>query len=184
MLLACEPAIDRQGLPDAVPPDVIPRFSPGDRLEIKVFEEEDLTGEFQVQEDGTIDYPLIGRVEVAGKTQSEVQRRIQELLRDGYLVDPQVHVNVVERQNLDVSVLGQVKEPGTFPYVDNLTLVQAISDAGGTTPVANPRKVRLTRRTAKGAQTFEINLREITAGRRDDIRLQAGDIVYVPESPI
>jgi polysaccharide export outer membrane protein len=181
-LTACETG--GGGIPAAVPPEATPRFGPGDKFEVTVFEEEELSGEFQVQEDGSIDYPLIQRIEVSGLTQSELQKKLEELLRDGYLVNPQVRVNIVERQNLEVSVLGWVSKPGTFPYVENLTLVQAISDAGGLKELANSRKVRLTRKTGEGTETFEISLKEITKGKRRDELLQPGDIVFVPESPI
>lgn len=181
LLAACEAG---NRVPDAVPPGVTPHFVPGDTFEVTVFEEEELSGEFQVQEDGSIDYPLVGRVKVTGLTQGEVQRKLEELLRDGYLVNPQVRVNVLERQNLEVSVFGEVKKPGTFPYVDKLTLVQAISDAGGTTEMANPRKVSLTRQTGGKAEVYEVSLKDITRGKRDDIVLLPGDIIYVPQSPI
>lgn len=181
LLSACESGGE---VPDAVPPDVTPHFVPGDTFEVTVFEEEELSGEFQVQEDGSIDYPLVGRIKVSGLTQGEVQHQLEELLRDGYLVNPQVRVNVLERQNLEVSVLGEVKKPGSFPYVDKLTLVQAVSNAGGTTEMANPRKVRLTRPSPTGTKVYEVSLKDITTGKRNDIVLLPGDIVYVPESPI
>lgn len=184
VLGGCEPSIDTTAIPDAVPPEVIPRFAPGDEVEISVFEEEDLSGEFQVQEDGSIDYPLVGRVQVKGMTQSELQSKLEELLKDGYLVNPQVRVKVMERGNLEVSVLGEVQKPGTFPFKEGLTIIQAVSDAGGTTDLANERKVRLTRKTTEGTKTFEISLKQITAGKRRNELLQPGDIVYVPESPI
>lgn len=182
LLTACETG--NGAIPDAVPPEATPRFGPGDKFEVNVFEEEELTGEFQVQEDGTIDYPLVGSIDVNGMTQSELRNKLDELLRDGYLVNPQVSVRILERQNLEVSVLGHVNKPGSFPYVENLSLVQAISDAGGLKEMANARKVRLTRRTAEGNQTFEISLKDITKGKRRDELLQPGDIVFVPESPI
>lgn len=181
VLAACDGGKD---VLDTAPPDVTPHFVPGDKFEVTVFEEEELSGEFQVQEDGSIDYPLVGRIKVAGLTQGALQAKLEEMLRDGYLVNPQVRVNVLERQNLEVSVFGEVKKPGTFPYVDRLTLVQAVSDAGGTTEMANPRKVTLTRSGPSGTKVYEVSLRDITRGKRDDILLLPGDIIYVPQSPI
>ena len=91
---------------------------------------------------------------------------------------------VIERKSVEISVLGEVAKPGTFPFVERLSLVQAISEAGGLGPVAAPRRVKLIRKGPDGPETYQISLEEITAGKARDIPLEPGDIVFVPESPL
>jgi polysaccharide export outer membrane protein len=159
-------------------------FMPGDKLEIRVYGEDKLSGIYRVDDDGTIDFPLVGEIDVLGLSQGALARDLEGRLGDGYLTEPQVTVLVEERENLEVSVLGEVAEPGRMPYVDNLTLVQALSAAGGPTEYAADRRIRLTRRGPDGPETFEVSLRDIAEGRREDLVLRAGDIVYVPSSPL
>lgn len=159
---------------------------PGDELEIRVFDEERFNGEYEVAEDGSIDFPIVGGVAVAGMTKDQVARLLEQRLADGYLNHPHVVVQVKERGNREVSVLGQVNEAGSIGWRDGLTLVQAVSLAGGLTPFAAPGKVKLTRRTGEGDQTttLEVSLKAIVDGRAEDVVLRPGDIVFVPESPI
>jgi protein involved in polysaccharide export with SLBB domain len=182
VLVGCfEP--DHSLIPPAEPVVVTSGLNSGDTFEVRVFGEPDVGGSFQVQEDGSIVFPLLGRIDVVGKTQAQLAATLQQRLADGYLRDPQVTVVLTARENLEVSVLGQVQKPGTFPYVEKLTLVQAVSDAGGLTEIAHKRRVKLTRRTSAGQQTYEVSIKAITEGREADIPLQPGDIVFVPESP-
>ena len=162
----------------------VPTFVPGDKISVRVYGEEELGGEFQVQENGTIDFPLIGSVQASGLSQNELARSVESKLADGYLKQPQVTVVVLARANLEVSVLGSVQSPGRIAFVEKLTLVQAISNAGGLSPVAAPKRVKLTRGGPNGPETTVISVKDITEGRRQDIELQPGDIVFVPESPI
>lgn len=183
VLLGCfEP--DHSLIPPAKPVDITSGLNTGDSFEVRVFGEPDIGGSFQVQEDGSIVFPLLGRLDVLGKTQGQLAAMLQEQLANGFLRDPQVTVVMTGRENLEVSVLGQVQKPGTFPYVEKLTLVQAISDAGGLTDIAHKRRVKLTRQTDQGQKTYEVSVLAITEGREPDIMLQPGDIVFVPESPI
>lgn len=176
-----------QGVP-TVPPSVVSaspqQLGAGDVLEIRVTDQDELTGEYEVGEDGQIRFPWIGSVEVAGRTRGEIGQAIEASLADGWLRQPQVSVRVLERQNREVSVLGQVNEPGSFPFKERLTLVQAISLAGGFNPLAQTRKVQLTRETAQGRETYVIDAREILEDNKADLPLLPGDIVFVPESPI
>ncbi len=182
--LACvEP--DHSLIPPAQPVEVTSGLTVGDGFEVRVFGEEDIGGAFQVQEDGTIDFPLIGRVKVVGKTQAELAALLEAELGKGYLRDPHVTVIMTSRENLEVSVLGEVARAGTFSYVEKLTLVQAVSDAGGLTELGYARRVKLTRKGPDGvSRTYEVSLKAITEGREEDILLQPGDIVFVPLAPI
>lgn len=176
---------DHSLIPPAQPVEVTSGLTAGDVFEIRVFEQEHLGGTFQVQEDGTIVVPLLGPVNVSGKTKAEVAQMLEQMLADGYLRDPHVTVIMTERENLEVSVLGQVQRPGTFAYVERLTLVQAISEAGGLTEMGQARKVKLTRKGPNGVVgTYDVSVRAITEGRAPDILLQPGDIIFVPLAPI
>jgi protein involved in polysaccharide export with SLBB domain len=167
-------------IPPAQPVELTSGLAIGDRFEVRVFGEPDVGGPFQVQEDGSIVFPLIGRVSVVGKTQAEIATMLERELGQGYLRDPNVTVILIGRENFEVSVLGQVQRPGTFPFVEKLTLVQAISDAGGLTELAQVRRVKLTRKGPGGAKTYEVSVKAITDGRAADILLQPGDIIFVP----
>jgi polysaccharide export outer membrane protein len=159
---------------------------PGDELDIRVFDEDRFNGSYTVADDGTIDFPMVHEIPVAGQTKDQVARTLEKRLADGYLNDPHVVVQVKERSNREVSVLGQVNESGSIGWRDGLTLVQAVSLAGGLTPFAAPARVKLTRRTGNGDETvtLEVNVSAIVDGRREDLVLQPGDIVFVPESRI
>lgn len=180
-LVAC-----RQSLPplQEVPVQTREALATGDELEVRVFDEERFDGTYEVQADGTIDFPYLGGIVVDGRTAAEVAELIEVRLADGYLHHPQVTVTIKVRGNREVSVLGQVKDPGSLAFQERLTLVQALSLAGGLTEFAAPRRVSITRRTGSGDQTatFEVSLTEIIKGAAEDLSLRPGDIVFVPET--
>ncbi|MCA9708290.1 MAG: polysaccharide export protein, partial [Myxococcales bacterium] len=171
-------------LPPSTTSSARPELGPGDIIEIRVTDQEELTGEYEVGEDGTIRFPWIEDVEVAGRTKGQLAEIIETKLADGWLRQPQVSVKVISRQNREVSVLGQVNEPGSYPFKERLTLVQAISLAGGMNPLAQAKRVKLIRETDAGRQTFEIDVREILESKREDLPLLPGDVVFVPEATI
>jgi protein involved in polysaccharide export with SLBB domain len=175
---------DHSLIPPAQPMEVTSGLTPGDVFELEVAGQEQLSGTYEVQEDGTIMVPLLGPVDVRGKTKAEAAQLLEQRLGDGYLRDPHVRLVMTERENLEVSVLGQVQRPGTFPYAEKLTLVQAISEAGGLNDLAQSRKVKLTRKSPSGVGTYDVSVKAITEGRADDILLQPGDIIFVPMAPI
>jgi protein involved in polysaccharide export with SLBB domain len=183
LLSACfEP--DHSLIPPAQPVEITSGLTAGDVFEVRVFGQEHLGGQFQVQEDGTIVVPLLGPIEVTGKTKAEVAQLLEQLFGDGYLRDPHVTVVMTERENLEVIVHGQVQRPGTFQYVEKLTLVQAISEAGGLNELGHSRRIKLTRKGPNGDGTYDVSLKAITEGREPDILLQPGDIIFVPMAPI
>jgi len=184
LLPACDPKTE---VAVALPPSsasASEALGPGDTLEIRVREQEDLTGTYQVGDDGSIRFPWIGQIVVAGRLPSAIADDIEGRLADGWLRQPQVAVLVQERQNREVSVLGQVNEPGSYSFKERLTLVQAISLAGGMNPLALTKRVKLIRETSDGHQTFEIDVTAIIDSRAEDVALEPGDIVFVPESKI
>jgi protein involved in polysaccharide export with SLBB domain len=154
----------------------------GDTFEVRVYGEKELSGNYRVAQDGTIDFPLVGRVEVEGKEATEVADEIRNRLRDGQILrDPQVSVLVSSFASKRISVMGAVSKPGSFPMTSGLTLVEAISLAGGFTPLASENDTLVTRRRDGKLHRFRVPAKQVTEGRADDFALQAGDIIYVPE---
>ena len=156
----------------------------GDVFTVRVFNEPDLTNDYRVDSDGTIDYPLIGKVKVEGKRPTQIGAEIAFRLRDGqFLRSPQVSIFVKEYNSKTIQVLGQVQKPGRFPYYDNMSAVEALSLAGGFTPLAWRDRTTLTR-THDGSQTTqEIQLGEMVSGRVRNVVLKPGDRLNVPERP-
>jgi len=184
LLAGCRANEGEGTLPPAPSKPTSEALGAGDVIEVRVREQEDLSGMYQVGDAGTIRFPYIGVIEVAGRAPPAIAEEIETRLADGYLRQPQVAVLIRERQNREVSVLGQVQEPGSYPFKERMTLVQAISLAGGMNPLAQRRRIKLIRETKDGRKTFEIDVTAIIDSRVDDLLLEPGDIVFVPESPI
>jgi polysaccharide export outer membrane protein len=157
-------------------------LGPGDVFDVRVYGEADLTGTYRVAQDGTIDFPLVGRVVVAGAEPTQIADMLAQRLRDGAILRaPQVSVLVKEYNSKRISVMGAVARPGTFAMSSGLTVVQAISLAGGFTPLASRNQTTVTRVLRGRTHRYRIRVDEVTAGEQDDFALAAGDIVFVPE---
>jgi polysaccharide export outer membrane protein len=166
--------------PEEAPTDAT--IGPGDVFDVRVYGEDDLTGTYRVASDGTIDYPLLGTVSVQGMTPTEVTRRISEGLVTGqFLKNPNVSVFVKEYSSKKISILGQVNKPGTFQYVDGMSIVEAISIAGGFTSMARPNDVTVTRVINNVEKQFLVPVEAIGQGRTSNFALRPGDIVFVPQ---
>lgn len=157
-------------------------LGPGDILEIRVYREQDLSGIFQVSPEGTIDYPLLGTVKVEGLTSSKVAATIREGLAKGYLANPFVTVTIKELNSKKIYVLGQVMKPGTFLFQEGMSVIQAISLAGGFTKMARPNAVVVTRTEGGKEIRTIIPANDIAEGKEKNFYLKPGDIVFVPES--
>jgi protein involved in polysaccharide export with SLBB domain len=154
----------------------------GDVFEIRVFGEKDMSGKYQVGPDGSIMFPYLGKLAVAGKEVGALEQQIATGLRDGkFLVDPQVSIMVEETKSKRVSVLGAVARPGTFPIIPGMTVVHAVSNAGGFTPLASKDDTVVTRRVEGKLERHRIPVSDVTRGDAEDFPLRAGDIVFVPE---
>jgi polysaccharide export outer membrane protein len=248
------------------------RIGPGDLLEIKVFEIDQLNQVVRVSEDGSVTLPLLGRVEIEGLTQTGVVQKLTDLLQAKYVKNPQVTVFIKEYKSQQVAVIGAVEKPGSYELVgrknllqmisqaggltdkamdeifvlrdagngvsssipidlkdlmvngnqklnipiepndvinvpvdkeirifvfgrvnkpgalkvrmsEKVTLLQAIADAGGLAEGAKQSAVVITRKDKSGTeQKIHVNLKDVISGKRKDIPLQEGDVVYVPES--
>jgi protein involved in polysaccharide export with SLBB domain len=157
------------------------RLGIDDVFEVRVFAEPDLSGAYRVSADGTIDYPLVGRISVAGLRSGDIQELIATKLKDGYLKNPQVSLMVKEWNSRKVSVIGQVQKPGPLVYFPNMTIVDAIAAAGGFTGIASKNAVTL-RRESKGAvESHSYPVADISEGRAPNVFLRPGDILVVEE---
>jgi len=154
----------------------------GDLLEVRVYQEADLSGAFRVSPEGNIDYPLCGRVSVQNLTSSKAADAITACLKNGFLKNPQVTVLVREYTSKKVFVLGEISKPGTFPYEENMSIIQAVTLAGGFTKLAAKNGTSVTRLVSGQETRVRVPVAEIEQGREKNFQLQPGDIVFVPES--
>ncbi len=111
------------------------RLDAGDKVNIRVFEEKSLTGEYEVDSNGAISFPLVGSIDVKNKTVAETENLIETGLADGYIVDPKVSVEVLTYRPF--YILGEVKQPGAYTYVNDISASKAVALAGGYTYRAN-----------------------------------------------
>lgn len=156
-------------------------IGPGDVFTMQIVSEKDLPAEYQVASDGTVDLPYIQTLQVAGLEPQEVARIVRQRLIDKKVLDdPIVVVQVKDYKSRTVILLGQVAKPGSFPLTTGLTLMQAISLAGGLSQIADDDNVTLTRKMTEGTKTVTISVDAITDGKAPDVPLQAGDRIYVP----
>lgn len=157
-------------------------LGPGDVFEVRVFGEKDLTGKYQVANDGSIRFPFLGVLTVGGKDADRVAQDITSGLKEGqFLLNPQVYVYIEASNSKRISVIGAVARPGTFPIVPGLTVVQAVIGAGGFTPLASKDDTVVTRRVNGKLERFRIAASEVSRGNREDFSLRAGDLIFVPE---
>ena len=170
-------AIPEQRSPLTPRPPLTPRRSKlaytldsGDRLRVVVFGQDGLTNSYVVDVSGDIAMPLIGSVAARGLTTDQLSSRIAGLLRQGYVRDPHVAVEVEAYRPF--FILGEVTQPGQYPYVANMTVETAVAIAGGFTPRGYKREVVISRNYGNQAYRFKT---PITA------QIQPGDTIQVEE---
>lgn len=157
------------------------RIGPEDVLHISVWKEEDLDRMALVRPDGGVSFPLVGDIQVSGRTPLEVQDEIRSRLAR-YVPDAEVTVAVEKISGYTVFVLGEVNKPGQFTLGRYVDVVQALTLAGGTTPYASERNIQILRRQDGREVTYRFDFRDIKRGRDLDqnIILQSGDVVVIP----
>lgn len=156
----------------------------GDTLNIQVYQEPDLSGDYEIKEDGTITYPLIGSIKVINITKSDVEKKITQLLEKDYLVKPYLRVSIRTYHERNIMILGCVKKPGTYPFPENRnpTLLEIITLAGGFTGYAAVNGTKIIRTSDDGKKiVIDSRVNDIINGRRKDIILEKSDLVFVPE---
>src|SRR5215469_8297877 len=146
------------------------RLGTGDKIRVTVFGEKDLSGDFDVNDQGVVALPLIGPTKLAGKTISEAETQITASYGKDYLVNPRVNVEVLNYRPF--FILGEVKNPGSYPFVNGMTVVNAVALAGGYTPRAKRDHIMVKRAAKAGAGEQEVS---------EDAVILPGDVIRVPE---
>jgi polysaccharide export outer membrane protein len=161
------------------------RLVPDDLIQVKVFREEDMDSTVRLSKDGTVTLPLIGIVQVGGKTANEAGAVVRALLDRDYIVNPQVTVTVMEVTRQTFTILGQVQKPGSYklPVQGSLTLLEAIGRGGGYTRIANPANVIVKRQETGREILLKLNAKAIAqVGGGQPFLILPGDTITVGES--
>ncbi|MGZ4887057.1 MAG: polysaccharide biosynthesis/export family protein, partial [Candidatus Aminicenantales bacterium] len=158
------------------------RIGPGDLLEIKVFEVEQLNQVVRVSEDGSITLPLLGRIEIEGLTQSGVVQKLSTLLPAKYVKNPQVTVFIKEYKSQQVAVIGAVEKPGNYELVGRKNLLQMISQAWGLTDKATDEIFILRDGGDGSASSIPIDLKDlmVNGNQKLNIAIEPNDVINVP----
>lgn len=146
------------------------RIGPGDTVRITVFGEEDLSGEYKVDGNQTITLPLAGEVRIGGLTLRMAEEKAVEALQDGFLVDPRVSMDVISYRPF--YILGEVGAPGSYPWLEGMSILNAVAIAGGFTYRAENGQVEILR-PQQGSP--EVIVSEVHAN------VLPGDIIYIRE---
>jgi polysaccharide export outer membrane protein len=158
------------------------RIGPLDKLDIKVFQVEALSGEFQVEQTGAINFPLIGSVQAQGKTTTELAALLTQRLGEKYLRSPSVQVGFKETSEQSITVDGSVRQPGVFPLKGSTSLMKAVAMARGTTEDANPSRVVIFRTVNGQRVAGAFDLSAIRKAEAQDPTVYGNDIIIVDGS--
>ncbi|HYV20134.1 MAG TPA: polysaccharide biosynthesis/export family protein [Verrucomicrobiae bacterium] len=153
----------------------------GDKLDITVLGHTDLDRVLEVRGDGTIGFPLIGDVPVAGRGLSQISSEMTRALGRDFIVNPQISVNIKEYGSQWVTVIGEVNKPGRQLLRQRMSLIELLAEAGGFTAYANRKQIEILRTEGPDLRRkLAVNLRAIEEGKQKDIPLKVGDVVIVP----
>ena len=179
MVLAPGAALAQAAEPPRMP---VYKLNPGDVVRISVWREDELLREARVQPDGSVSYPLVGSVPAAGRSPMQVSDDIRDRLAE-FIPDAVVTVELLEAQGYRVFVVGEVNRPGEYQLAQPITVMQALSIAGGLTPFAGTRDIRILR-TQEPQMSIVFDYRSVTrqGNLAENIFLEAGDTVIVPAS--
>jgi polysaccharide export outer membrane protein len=162
------------------------KISANDLLDFKVFQEPDLDAQVRVAGDGTAIFPLIGSVNLAGKSVPEATATLRQHYLNGYLVNPQISLIIQTYAKRSFTVLGQVQRPGSYEMVGDqiVNLLEAIGLAGGYTRIADPGRITIRRRESGQEQVFRVNAKraEKSGLGAEDFRVKPGDVITIGES--
>jgi polysaccharide export outer membrane protein len=170
---------------------------PQDVLAIALYDQQDLSGKYTVEADGTFTFPLIGRVKAGGLSLRDIEQALRTKLSDGFFKNPQVSVAVEQYRSQRVFVMGEVRSPGPYPLVGDMTLIEALARAGSTTEHAAGEALIVrstdTARTAGpvspeeqgGADVIRVDVKALQSGRlSSNAALRDGDTIFVPRAEL
>jgi polysaccharide export outer membrane protein len=167
---------------------------PQDVLTITSFDQEDLTGKYPVDSDGSFTFPLIGRVQAGGLTLRELEAELKKKLRDGFFKDPQLAVSIEAYKSQKIHIVGEVRNPGTYSLTGDMSLIEAISLAGSALPTASGEALIVRAKAGKptagpvmpngdDTEATSVDLKELQSGALSkNIALRDGDTIFVPRA--
>ena len=165
-----------------------------DVLKVTVFDEPQLSGTFRIDADGTFTYPFIGRIKAAGETLRTVEATLAKLLADGYVRRPQVSIEVEQYRSRSIFVVGEVRSPGKYALSGEMSLIEALAQAGSMTSAASTEVLILRSNDAQRdaalspeaqgvANVTRVSLTEFQAGQLgQNVTLREGDTIFVPKA--
>ena len=156
-------------------------IGPGDILSIDVWKEPELSKQVSVRLDGKMSLPLVNDIDAAGLTCTELRNQLTEKYKD-FVDVPEVSVTVLESRSKKIYLLGKINRPGEYMLQKDMTIVQAISLAGGLAEWADSSDVKLIRKIKGTEKTFRVDYDAIVSGRdlRQNVLLQPDDTIFVP----
>jgi polysaccharide export outer membrane protein len=201
-LVAGQSAAATQQPPASLPPSQIMAsyvVGPADVLGIKVFGEDALSNKYTVDTDGSITFPLLGRVEVSRKTTRQIEEDLTKMLAGDFLRRPQVSVEVAQYRSRSIFVIGEVRNPARYTIEGPMTLLEVIAEAGSTTAAASDTIIVQRYKEGMAAavtapampgddrsvEVVRVSLEDLRAGRlAANILLQENDTIIVPPAPL
>lgn len=164
-------------------------IGPQDVLTIQVFGEDEFSGKFTVEQDGTFTYPQLGRVKASGVTLRALEQELKKQLADGYLKNPQVSVSIENYRSQRILILGEVRSPGEYQLAGGMTLLAALARAGSISTTAGREAVivRMPANTKPGEggepEVIKVDLADLQAGNMNlNIQLVDGDTINIPKA--
>jgi polysaccharide export outer membrane protein len=172
-------------------------YAIGDRdiLSVTVWSQMDLSGKYTVDADGTLTFPLVGALKVQGLTVQQVATELRNRLKDGFFQDPQLTVSIDDYRSQRIFVMGQVRQPGSYPLSGGMTVIEALARAGSTTAEAAPEAliVRANQRDhaaqptlpddSNAAAITRVNVNDVQSGAlASQVALRDGDTIFVPRA--
>jgi polysaccharide export outer membrane protein len=192
-LAMCAAVSQAAGSQPASPAETTYRVGAQDVLRVTVFDEPSLSGTFRIDADGSISYPILGRVEVGDRTVRDIEAHLTALLQDGYVRRPRVSVEVAEYRSRSIFIMGEVRSPGRYSLAGDVTLLEVLALAGSFTPTAGTEIVVLRSQDATrgesparpddgvSAEVLRVSRADLEAGRlAGNPLLQEGDTIFVP----
>jgi polysaccharide export outer membrane protein len=164
---------------------------PQDVLTITVWDQPDMSGKYSVETDGTLAFPMIGRVKVGGMKIRDVEGEIKKRLADGYFKNPQLSVAIEQYRSQRIFIVGEVRNPGAFPLTGDMTLIEALAHAGSITAdasheavVVRPRDRAVSGPSLPGqndaAEVLRVDIKKLSSGALgENIPLRDGDTIFV-----
>ena len=178
-------------------------IGPPDVLTVQVFDQQDLSGKYTVEADGSFSFPLIGRIKAGGMTLRGFETELKRQLADGYFKNPSVSVSVEQYRSQRVFVMGEVRQPGPVALTGGMTLIEALARAGSTLPTASGEVSIVRAESGRaglagppqgtqqelqpdlegGSEIFRASIRDLESGTlSQNLQLRDGDTIFVPRA--